>query len=96
MGHEAKGENRDVLFSRGLHLSKFLDGRLHDIHLHHVVLAAHFDYWGPIPTPRYFGLGQGNLDNILDLYSVFQCPCVCDHPRKGHSGAQYAAGSAVA
>jgi hypothetical protein len=40
---------------------KLLHGRPHDIRLHHVVLAANFGCWRPISTPRYFGLGQGNL-----------------------------------
>ena len=56
-----------MFFSRRLHLPKLLHGRPHDIRLHHVVLAANFGCWRPISTPRYFGLGQGNLGIVLIL-----------------------------
>jgi Phospholipase_D-nuclease N-terminal len=60
-------EDRNVLFSRRLHLPKLLHGRPHDIRLHHVVLAANFGCWRPISTPRYFGLGKAIWVIVLIL-----------------------------
>lgn len=33
-------------------------------------LVAHFGSSRPVPTPRYFGVGQGNLGDGIDNISV--------------------------
>jgi hypothetical protein len=54
-------------FSGGLHLSKFPHGRLHYIHLHHVVLAAHFDWWRPFRRHDISGWGKAIWIIVLIL-----------------------------
>ena len=83
-------------FQEGFTYRNFLHGRPHDIRLHHVVLAANFGCRRPISTPRYFGLGQGNLGSSPDTGSVYRRLCIFDFARKEHGGAQHAAGSAGA
>src|SRR5215471_21434400 len=63
-------EDRNVLLSGGIHLSKFPARRAHDIRLDSVVLAAHYCCFRPIPTPRHFRLGQGGVGDRIGNISI--------------------------
>src|SRR5215510_5755786 len=62
-------EDRDVLLSRRLHLSKFPGGCLFDIRIHCLVLVAHCNLWRPVQASRHLGWGKALWVIGLVLFS---------------------------